>query len=137
MSDSIPQAEDLFHELIFTTSRSGGPGGQNVNKVNSKVTLRFDVIHSSILNEDQKNVITQRHPTKITREGVMLITSQDKRTQLDNKAETVAKFNLLLKQAFTLRKKRKATKPGKAATKRRINDKKQQSEKKQWRQKPG
>lgn len=132
----IPHAEDLYSELVFTTSRSSGPGGQNVNKVNSKVTLKLDVIHSSILTDEQKIVIIQKLSTKITRQGLLMITSQEKRSQLENKGEAVAKLNQLFTDVFTPRKKRKATKPGKAAVRKRIGEKKLRSEKKQWRQKP-
>ncbi len=132
----IPRAEDLYNELVFTTSRSSGPGGQNVNKVNSKVTLKFDVIHSLILTAEDKQLIIEKLATKITKEGLLMITSQEKRSQLENKEDVVGKLNKLFVKAFTPRKKRKATRPGKAAVRKRIGDKKQQSEKKQWRQKP-
>ena len=132
----IPQAEDLYSELVFTTSRSSGPGGQNVNKVNSKVTLKFDVIHSSILTDEEKILIIQKLSARITKDGVLMISSQESRSQLENKAEAVAKLNQLFANVFAPRKKRKPTKPAKAAVRKRISDKKQRSEKKQWRQKP-
>jgi len=133
---NIPQASALFNELAFTTSRSSGPGGQNVNKVNSKVTLKFDVVHSLLLTGNEKLLILQKLRTKITKDGVLIITSQDKRSQLENKDEVILKLNQLFVKTFTPKKKRKATKPSKAAARKRIGDKKQHSEKKQWRQKP-
>jgi ribosome-associated protein len=132
----IPKAKNMISELIFTTLRSGGPGGQNVNKVNSKVTLKLDVSNSALLSDDQKNLILRKLASRMTKEGVLILTAQDSRSQLQNKEEIIEKLNHLLVIAFTPRKVRKATKPGKAATHKRINQKKQRSEKKQWRQRP-
>src|SRR6185369_8573968 len=103
---------DSFNsELEFSTSRSSGPGGQNVNKVNTKVTLRWNVNDSSLLTPEEKELILQKLSTRLTTEGVLLLSAQDKRSQLQNKEEVVRKFDQLLKQAFTKKKKRKATKP--------------------------
>lgn len=132
---SIPQSKDFSNELTFTTSRSSGPGGQNVNKVNSKVTLKFDVTHSIVLTDEQKELIHKKIPTRLTKEGVLVLTSQDKRSQLQNKEEVLQKLDQLLIKIFTPKKIRRATKPSKAAKQERIKDKKQRSEKKQWRQK--
>jgi Protein chain release factor B len=79
----------IFSELVFTTSRSSGPGGQNVNKVNSKVTLKFDVTNSQLLSEEQKVIITGKLSHHLTNEGVLMLTSQDKRSQLENKESVV------------------------------------------------
>jgi len=132
---NIPKAQELLSELVFTTSRSSGPGGQNVNKVNSKVTLKFDVQQSGVLTPDQKELILKKISTRLTKEGTLLITAQDKRSQLQNKDEVLQKLDQLLIKIFTPKKHRKATKPSKAAKHARIKDKKQRSEKKQWRQK--
>jgi ribosome-associated protein len=126
----------LASELIFTTSRSSGPGGQNVNKVNSKVTLNFDVSGSAILTPEEKEIISAKLSSKITQEGVLLLSSQDKRSQLQNKEEVVAKFEKFLAKAFEKKKARRATKPSKGSVRNRIKTKKQHSEKKKWRQKP-
>jgi ribosome-associated protein len=126
----------LGSEFEFSTSRSSGPGGQNVNKVNSKVTLKFNVAQSGILTQEEKDILLQKLHTRITTEGVLLLTSQDKRTQLDNKETVIQKFNLLVKKAFEKKKARKATKPSKTSVKKRIQSKKEHSEKKKWRQKP-
>ena len=131
----IPNSQDFLQELIFTTSRSSGPGGQNVNKVNSKVTLKFDVVHSSILTAEQKELILKKISTRLTKDGVLLIIAQDNRSQLQNKEAAVQKLDQLLTKIFTPKKQRKTTKPSKAAKQARIKDKKQRSEKKQWRQK--
>ncbi|HEY0741770.1 MAG TPA: alternative ribosome rescue aminoacyl-tRNA hydrolase ArfB [Chryseosolibacter sp.] len=126
----------LASELDFTTSRSSGPGGQNVNKVNTKVTLKFNVAESKILTQDEKDVLLHKLRSRLTTEGVLLLTSQDKRSQLDNKEAVLEKLNVLLKKAFEKKKPRKATKPSKAAVRKRIQSKKEHSEKKKWRQKP-
>lgn len=131
----LPQTKDLIHELTFTTSRSSGPGGQNVNKVNSKVTLKFDVVHSLVLSQQQKELITKKLATRITTGGILVLTSQDSRSQIQNKEDALFKLNGLLLKVFTPRKIRKATKPHKAAKHARIKSKKIRSEKKQWRQK--
>ncbi len=133
---SIPLSKDLISELTFTTSRSSGPGGQNVNKVNSKVTLKFDVIHSLILTDDQKEQIRKKVGAQLTKEGALVISAQEKRSQLQNKEEVLTKLDRLFTKIFTIKKARKATQPSKAARQERIKAKKQRSEKKQWRQKP-
>jgi ribosome-associated protein len=127
--------ELLEHEVDFSTSRSSGPGGQNVNKVNSKVTLKFDLKRSQALTEEEKDLLLHRLSAKLTTDGVLLISSQEKRSQLDNKESAIAKFEEILRKAFAKRKKRKPTKPSKASKEKRIKSKKVNSEKKKFRQK--
>ena len=129
------QSEALLHELTFTTSRSSGPGGQNVNKVNSKVTLKWDVTRSFILKPEQKEMIFKKLAPRITTEGILMITSQEKRSQFENKEAALSKLDQMLVKAFRKTKVRKATKPTRAAKQKRIKRKKLHSEKKQWRQK--
>ncbi len=129
-------AQLLESELRFTTSRSGGPGGQNVNKVNSKVTLQFDVQNSRILTDDQKNTIVEKLSSRLTRDGLLTLTAQESRSQIGNKATVLEKFDKLLASAFMKKKARKATKPSKAARRERLKKKKVVSEKKKWRRKP-
>lgn len=124
----------LYDELVFTTSRSSGPGGQNVNKVNTKVTLKFNVFHSRVLTQEEKDIIASK--LELTKDGLLMITSQDKRSQLQNKEAAVVKFDRILSKAFAKKKARKPTKPSKAAVQKRIKKKKQISEKKKWRQRP-
>jgi ribosome-associated protein len=126
---------DLLSEIQFTASRSGGPGGQHVNKVSSKVTLRFDVLNSTLLSEEQRQQVMHSLASKLTKEGILQLVSQGSRSQSQNKEQALQKFDALLAKAFTVRKKRKKTKPTKAATRKRITNKKKTSEKKQWRQK--
>jgi len=87
-------------ELTFTTSRSSGPGGQNVNKVNTRVTLLFDVGTSPSLSEEQRQIVGMHLSGRINREGVLRVTSQRHRTQLANREATVARFAELLREAL-------------------------------------
>ncbi|HOX82042.1 MAG TPA: alternative ribosome rescue aminoacyl-tRNA hydrolase ArfB [Chryseolinea sp.] len=128
-------AASLGNEIIFSASRSSGAGGQNVNKVNTKVTLKFDVKNSQYLSDEEKEIILKKLATRLTNDGVLVMSSQEKRSQLQNKDAVVLKLEKLLAKAFEKKKARKATKPSKGSVQNRITEKKQQSEKKQWRQK--
>jgi ribosome-associated protein len=130
-----PSVDILYQEFIFSTSRSSGPGGQNVNKVNSKVTLEWNVVQSLLVSEEDKTIILHKLSSHITKEGVLQLTSQEARSQLQNKETVVLKLEQLLTKAFTKKKIRKPTKPSKAAKQKRIHQKKQNGEKKKWRQK--
>lgn len=125
----------LLTELVFTTSRSGGPGGQNVNKVNSKVTLQFNIASSEILTDEEKTLLLDKLSSRLTRDGVLLVTAQESRSQTENKEIALEKFDTLLARAFEKKKVRKATKPTKSAKQERLKKKKVISEKKQWRRK--
>src|SRR5690554_2036855 len=125
--------KDLEKECVFSASRSSGPGGQNVNKVNSQISLRFDVKHSEMLDEEEKNIIFHKLGSRISGEGILIINAQTHRSQLQNKEEAIAKFNQLIEKAFLFKKIRKASKPSKAAVKKRLENKRQQAEKKKWR----
>lgn len=136
MLSRIVNASLLYPELDFTASRSGGPGGQNVNKVNSKISVRFDVSHSEILTEEEKEVVLLRIAQYLTKTGVLQVVSQENTSQLENKQAVIAKLDALLAKAFEKRKTRKKSKPSHAAVQKRIQAKKHLSEKKKWRQKP-
>jgi ribosome-associated protein len=123
----------LGSELQFTMSRSSGPGGQNVNKVNTKVTLKLDIAQSFVLTPEEKEIILRKLASKITTDGILVITAQDKRSQLQNKEAALAKLEQWMTKAFAKKKARKATKPSKGAIQNRIDKKKKASEKKQWR----
>ena len=127
---------NLETELTFSASRSGGPGGQNVNKVNTKIELRFHVQNSALLSEEEKQRIEQKLANRINSEGELLIVSQTERSQLKNKEESIERFYELLTKALQPVKKRKATKPTKASVEARIKQKKQKSEIKGLRKKP-
>lgn len=136
MNSRLITASLLYSELEFTASRSGGPGGQNVNKVNSKISLKFDVSRSQILTEEEKTTILRALASQLTKGGVLHLSSQDSRSQLENKEAVLDKLDFLLKKAFVKKKVRKESRPSKAAVLKRIRSKKLHSEKKKWRQKP-
>jgi ribosome-associated protein len=114
-------------ELSFEYARSSGPGGQNVNKVNTKVTLRFDVDASRSLSDDQRVRIKQKLHTRISKEGVLRVTSQRHRTQRANQEAVVERFTELVRDALARRRKRRKTKTPAAAHQRRLEDKKRRS----------
>lgn len=122
-------------EFVFKTSRSGGKGGQNVNKVSSKVELDFHIMNSQLLSDEQKNKIIIKLANRINKEGYFQIISQTERSQLANKEKTIKKFYELIAKAFKPVKKRLKTKPSKASKEKRIKSKKIVSEKKSLRKK--
>ena len=127
---------DYSSEFTFNASRSGGAGGQNVNKVSTKVELRFSVSYSTLLSDREKEIVSEKLSNKINSEGELIIVSQAERSQYGNKQRCVEKFYELLKKALTPVKKRKPTRPTKASERKRIETKKIQSEKKEQRKKP-
>lgn len=135
MLKDILKDRDFSTEFTFTASRSSGPGGQNVNKVSSKVELRFNVLQSTLLTEDEKEIIQAKLASKINSEGELILVSQSERSQLMNKDKVTEKFYLLLVKALTPIKKRKPTKPSLAAREKRLEEKRIISEKKERRKK--
>ena len=124
------QARDFESELQFQASRSGGAGGQNVNKVATKVELRFDVQNSQLLTEEEKALVQEKLANRINNEGYLQVVCQTERTQLRNKETCISRFYELLRQALTRQKKRKATRPSRSSVRKRLEGKKRQAEKK-------
>ena len=129
-------SREFYSEFQFQTSRSAGPGGQNVNKLETRVTLRFNVLNSQLLNEDEKDRLSRKWANLLTKEGDVLFNAEKHQSQLKNKELVVKLFLQALKKAFTDPKPRKKTKPSKAAVKKRIDGKKILSEKKSMRRPP-
>ncbi len=124
------QDREFDKEFQFQASRSGGAGGQNVNKVATKVELKFDVQNSSVLTQDEKQLVSEKLANRINSEGFLQVVCQDERSQLKNKELCVKRFYELLRQALTRQKKRTASKPTKGSVKRRLDNKKQLAQKK-------
>ncbi|WP_018617166.1 alternative ribosome rescue aminoacyl-tRNA hydrolase ArfB [Segetibacter koreensis] len=118
---------NVYNEIIFSTARSGGKGGQNVNKVETMVEGRWNVAGSNLFNDEQKARIFEKLANKITSEGFLLVKSQTARTQLSNKDDVVRKINFLIEHALEKKKTRIATKPSKASKEKRVQSKKSKS----------
>ncbi len=120
-------------ELTYRSSRSSGPGGQNVNKVETRVTLLFDIPGSAVLDEAQKELVRQRLATRINKEGVLRVISQKHRTQYANRETARAKLAELLAEALRPRRRRRPTKTPQRALRRRMEDKRRRGELKRQR----
>ena len=136
MSSSANHSRDFSSEFRFSASRSGGAGGQNVNKVNTKVELRFSVTDSQLLTDSEKEMLLNKLKNRITTEGDLIIVSQTERSQLGNRIQCVNKFYTLIKENLATQKKRKPTKPTKASKEKRIEKKRYKAIKKELRKKP-
>lgn len=128
-------SEYLLPEISFQASRSGGPGGQHVNKVNTKVTLKWDIAGSELIDEDQRERLMGKLRNVLTTEGVLVLTAQTSKSQLRNKTQVLDKLDRLLEKAFARSKPRRRTKPTYSSVKKRLESKKRQAEKKNWRKK--
>ncbi len=136
MPNDFLNDRDFGPELTFTASRSSGPGGQNVNKLSTKVELRFNILQSTLLSEEEKATILEKLSTKINSYGELIVVSQSERSQLQNKEKTIERFYTLLAKALMPVKKRKPTRLPRAAKEKRLEEKRLTGEKKERRKKP-
>jgi ribosome-associated protein len=130
------EKEKIISELNFKAVRSSGAGGQNVNKVSSKVVLTFDLMASQSLSDEQKALIQNKLATRLTSENILILNCDEDRSQIKNKELVVKRFLDLIKKSLVVPKVRKATKIPKSVIRKRIKDKKSLSVTKQNRKKP-
>jgi len=128
--------KDFTNELSISASRSSGPGGQNVNKVNTKVEVRLNIEDSNLLSDEEKILLFEKLANKINKLGELIVVSQSERTQLQNKEKAIEKLNLLIANALKVEKKRKKSKIPKSVKEKRLKDKKLKSKKKDKRKPP-
>jgi len=126
---------DISAEIKFKTARSGGKGGQNVNKVETMVEGYWNVMGTSLLNEEERLLVIKKLANRINADGMLLVKSQEERSQLGNKQLVTKKMNELVTKALIVPKKRKPTKISKAAKQKRLESKKKAGEVKQLRKK--
>lgn len=132
----IPVKEDFSKEVTFKTSRSGGKGGQNVNKVSTKVELVFNIGDSSLFSDMEKELLAKKLEGKLDSEGNLHVVSQKDRSQLANKEDAIEKALVLLTKALHIQKKRKPTKVPKSVIEKRLDKKSVTSAKKENRKRP-
>ncbi len=135
MENNINEGRDFSSELIFSFSRSSGPGGQTVHKVSTKAELRFHILNSALLSQDEKALLSDKLAKRINKAGELILVSQSERTQLKNKEVVIEKFYSLLRRALAPRKKRKPTRPSEATREKRLEDKRIKAQQKEQRSK--
>jgi len=114
-------------EFIYSTSRSSGPGGQNINKVNTKVELRFRIHSSQLLSDEEKELLGRKLKNKINKDGELLLSSQSERTQVRNKKIVTGNFYIIVAKALTIPARRRSTSPTQASRIKRLEKKKKHS----------
>lgn len=120
-------------EIEFQFSTGGGPGGQHANRAATRVTLRFDVVHSPSLDEKTRRRLLKRLENRIDKYGVLQVSAQESRSQHRNRQAAIARFQTILANALQKRKKRRKTRPSRAANERRLRRKKRRGQKKKER----
>jgi ribosome-associated protein len=129
IAEHLPE-RNFEKELVFTATRSSGPGGQHVNKVSTRIELRFDVQASRLLNENEKHIIMNKLGNRISKDGILIIVSQAGRSQFENKTKAEDRFHKLIAKALLPEKKRTKTKPTFSSTIKRLESKQIRSKKK-------
>jgi ribosome-associated protein len=127
---------NLRSELIFTASRSSGPGGQHVNKVSTRIELRFNIPASKLLTDYQKQTLIKKLKNMVTEDGDVMVICQESRSQIKNKEKAIQKLYELIEKALKPVKKRIATKPTQGSKEKRLENKKKISDKKGKRKPP-
>jgi len=128
--------EKLISEITLKAIRSSGSGGQNVNKVSTKIELQFDVRNSLELDDDEKALILENLNTRLTKNNILILQCDESRSQLKNKQLVKERFLMLMKEALIVQKERIPTKTPKSVKRKRLKNKKQNAEKKANRKKP-
>lgn len=128
--------EKIISELSFKAVRSSGAGGQNVNKVSSKVVLTFDLLNSEALSDEEKERSIKKLKSKLTLEGILILNCDEDRSQLKNKAIVIKRFLEIIEKSLVVPKERKPTKVPKSVIEKRLKDKSTTAEVKQNRKKP-
>jgi ribosome-associated protein len=137
MSPEDLKRRNIDKELFYATSRSGGPGGQNVNKVSTKVELRFSISGTDLFSDTEKEIILLKLKNKINKEGELILVSQAERTQLLNKEAVTEKFYDIVSKALTIQKKRRSTRPTSSSKLKRLELKQNRSHIKKLRKQTG
>jgi ribosome-associated protein len=128
-------AQIIFSELKFEVARSGGPGGQHVNKTNSAVILRWNVSETQSFNQEKKEILIRKLANRLSTEGELIIRSEEYRHQSQNKDRCFEKLDNILQEAFFIPKPRRKTKPTYGSKQKRLGEKKKHSENKKLRKK--
>lgn len=128
--------DKIISELQFKAVRSSGAGGQNVNKVSSKVVLRFDLNNSQALSDNEKQLLLEKLASRLTNNQILILNCDEDRSQIRNKEIVINRFISIIEQVFIIPKIRRPTKISRAVIKRRIQNKQNHSLKKELRKKP-
>ena len=129
-------ADNIFKELTFKAIRSGGAGGQHVNKVSSKVVLFFDISKSENLRDEEKELLAKNLRSRLTKDSILILSCGESRSQHKNKEIVIDRFNTLISNGLKITKKRRLTKPSKSSIRKRLETKKKLGLKKTYRKRP-